>query len=406
MLCKCCNFLAEGIEFRYNAIALCNRVGHKGGGDIVVEYYDDKNPKDFKFNAKKYVEKRNEIILKNTDKSVYPSCEGCMELRRPVVRDVNNLKISNFVLHHWTKCNSHCLYCYTNKDKAYFNSRKSYKVYPFLKELAKNNSIEWGGIVNWAGGEVSCLDEFEKVSAFFDDYDYFSIFNSSCIKYEKTIARHLKENKAVLIVSVDAGTKELHSKIKQVNSFDNVWRNLARYSQSCTNKALIYAKYIVLPNINDNKEEVDKFLKKVKENDIHFVLFDLDIYYFNENRDNIDKNVIDIFYYAFNKSKEYGLNFLLYSNSSVLFTNGKYKDDFWSDYLYDEAPKDNVFNNLQVVIIDKNGKIKIVPSVKQACYYTKIPYKKITESCKKYKKGHPKYINNFAFALKKDYLEE
>ncbi len=78
MFCKCCNFLAEGIEFRYNAIALCNRVGHKGGGDIVVDYYDDKNPKAFKFDIEKYIEKRNNIIFMNQTGNVYPSCEECM----------------------------------------------------------------------------------------------------------------------------------------------------------------------------------------------------------------------------------------------------------------------------------------------------------------------------------------
>lgn len=49
---KCCNLLTGGIEFRYNGIALCKRVDHVGGGDIVVQTYDDKKNKDFKFDVK------------------------------------------------------------------------------------------------------------------------------------------------------------------------------------------------------------------------------------------------------------------------------------------------------------------------------------------------------------------
>ncbi len=343
MLCKCCSFLANGIEFRYNAIALCSRVSHKGGGDIVVKYYDDKNAKDFKFDINEYILKRNEIIDANSGSTVYKQCEGCMELLHPEIKDINELKLSHIVLHHWTKCNSNCIYCYTNQNKQYYNKRKSYKVYPILKMLKKNGHIGYGGIVNYAGGEISCLKEFGKISKFFDKLEYSAIFNSSGIKYEKTVEKHLKNNSGMLFISIDAGKKETHKRIKQTDSYDKVWKNLKKYRQHCDNDEQLYVKYIVLPDINDTEEEINLFLEKVKESKIENVIFDIDIYYLNDNREKIPKNLIEKYEYALKRAKELELKFFLYNNASVMLTQGQWQNEKWKKYIFDDIKKTKVF---------------------------------------------------------------
>jgi len=334
MLYKTCAFLSEGIEFRYNAIALCNRVGHKGGGDIVVEYYDDKDYKIFNFDINKYIEKRNEVILRNQTSELYPNCEGCIELNRQIYKDKNNLKLSNIVLHYWTKCNSHCIYCYTNQDKKYFNKRKNYKFLPILKQLIKDDLLARNGIVNWAGGEISCLDEFEKILAIFDEYNYFSIFNSSGIKFEKSIAKHLENNKGMLILSIDSGKKETHKKIKQVNSYEKVWKNIKKYEMYCKKKSNLLLKYIILPEINDSEEEITLFLEKIKETNCKYAIFDIDIYYLNQNRDNIPEYIVKLFHFALNKTKELDLNFILYNNAAIVFNQGKWQNSDILKYVF------------------------------------------------------------------------
>ena len=44
---------------------------------------------------------------------------------------------------------------------------------------------------------------------------------------EKTVEKHLRKGNGMLIVSVDCGNRELHKKIKQVDTFDSVWKNIA-----------------------------------------------------------------------------------------------------------------------------------------------------------------------------------
>ena len=355
MYYKCCHFLIDGLELRYNAIAICNHVSHQGGGDIVVQYYDEKQYKNFKFNQKEYLDLKQKIISNNQiSGNEYYKCKGCSLLNEFIIPNTKNTKISNIVLHHWTKCNSHCIYCYTNKDKIYFNKRKNYKALPILKKLKNSGILSKGGFINYAGGEISCLDEFEKISSFMDKMDYFQIYNSSGIKYEKTIAQHLKYRNGILIVSVDAGTKETHQKIKQCTSYDKVWENLNKYSNICTYKPLLLAKYIILKNINDNKEEICLFIDKCKKSGILYTLFDIDLYYFRENRENIPQYIIDLFFFAYTYAKKNDINMYLYTNSEIMLTQGKYANEFWIDKLYEQNINNHCIKKLRQINIQNS----------------------------------------------------
>ena len=379
--CKVCTFLASGIEFRYNAISLCNRVSHVGGGDIVVDFYDENNNKKFIFDVRSYLRKRNEVIYKNQTNEIYPKCIGCMELSRLKEINIKDLKISDIVLHHWTKCNSNCIYCYTSSDKHYFNIRKSYKFLPILKSLISRNLLEYGGTVNWAGGEISCLDEFESILAILDRYDFFSIFNSSCVKFESSIASHLKSEKGVLVVSLDCGSKETHKKIKQVDTYEQVWENISKYIDIAHNKNSVNLKYIILPGVNDNKLEILEFLRKASFVGIKQVIFDIDIYYLNENRNNIKKYIVDLFYYALEQCIEFGISFLLYPNSRMIFSDGKYENKKMLEYVFGESRFDTSRRNIPLYSIDKAGNITKYFSIQHASKLEKIKYGKVLKMC-------------------------
>lgn len=386
---KCCNLLTGGIEFRYNGVALCQRVDHVGGGDIVVQTYDDKNPKAFKFDVKKIFEKRKEIIEQNKTGKIYHKCEGCVELYERDWPDIKEQKIFQMILHNWTKCNSHCIYCYTNNDKEYFNTRKSYKVLPVLKEIAKNNLFEYGGICSFAGGEISCLPEFEKIVKLLDKYDCVPIFNSSCVKFEKTVEKHLKKGNGMLIVSTDSGTKELHKRIKQVDTFEKVWNNITKYAKAASRKGIVFTKYIILKDINDNEQAVYDFIQKSKEAGVQNVLIEIDHYYFCENRNNIPKYIIDLFYFAYKKALELGIDCQLYSNSSVLLRQGTWADDFWNDKIFDAGVEIDKYSLRSVYKISKDKKYTKYDDIKCAASDNGLTYPQVWQACEKKKK-----INN------------
>ena len=139
--------------------------------------------------------------------------------------------------------------------------------------------------------------------------------HSSCIKYSKAVERGLKEGKVDLIVSVDSGSKEMHRKIKQVNSFDKVWKNLKRYASHQKDPYAVKCKYIVIPGINDNKEELLLWLKKSKENGINCVYHEIESKWFYARRDNVPDEIIDLFNYTKERAEEMGLKYVLYERA-------------------------------------------------------------------------------------------
>lgn len=392
---KSCNLLAEGaIEFRYNGIALCQRVDHVGGGDIVVGWFDDKEDKDIHFDLDKYMERKMEVVEQNKSGQLYHKCVGCVELQDREWPEITP-QIFQIILHHWTKCNSHCVYCYTNKDKEYFNNRNCYQIYPLLEKLAKRDLIRYGGICTWAGGEVSCLPEFEKVVKFLSKYDYVPLFNSSCVKFEKTIAKHLEKGNGLLVVSIDAGTRETHLKIKQLDTYEKVWKNMAKYAKKLFMPSLLFAKYIVVKDINDNEEEIIAFLKKVKESGCKHVLMEIDHYYFCDNRDNIPKYIRDLFYFAYEKATEMGLVCQIYSNSSVFLQQGQWADvEFWHGKVFDAGHEIEHYAYRPVYRITSAKKTTKYEDIRTAACSNGLTYLDVWNACEKTRKKKNFKIND------------
>ena len=54
--------------------------------------------------------------------------------------------------------------------------------------------------------------------------------------------------------------------IKKKDEYNSVIKNLKHYLKDAKyNKDRIVAKYIIVPNVNDSKEEIDKWIKTCKE---------------------------------------------------------------------------------------------------------------------------------------------
>ena len=391
---KCCSLLMGGIEFRYNGVALCQRVDHIGGGDIVVQTYDEKTDKHFKFDINKYFDKQREIIEQNKTGELYHKCVGCVELKEWDWPEIEDLRLNQMIFHHWTKCNSHCMYCYTNQDKKYFNSRKHYNVLPILKEFVKKgNVLGYGGMCCFAGGEISCLREFNDIVKLLDKYDYAYIFNSSCVKYEKTVEKCLKKGNGMMIVSVDCGNRELHKKIKQVDTFNAVWKNIKKYAEAAKDhKDMIFTKYIVLKDINDNEQSITEFLEMSKKSGIETVLMEIDHYYFLEHRNDIPKYIIDLFYFAFNKANEMGLRCEIYSNACVLLLQGQWADEMWRPYFFDAGKGIRNYSQRHILKYGAYNSIIEYYGINSAAKENNLKYTDVWKACEKNKNKNRKQV--------------
>lgn len=336
----CCGFVHHGINFEHhtNEIKICCQASHSGGGNIVLlKDFDPKN-----VDIKELISNRRKILAHFRNGEIYPNCNGCMELKEWDV-PISEPKLKILMLQYWTKCNSNCIYCYTANDKKYYNTKKNYNFYPILKKLIQEDIIDKNGIANFSGGEVSCLKEFKKVVKLLNTLNYFIVINTSGVKYEKIIEERLKKGNSCIVISVDAGSKAIFEKIKRVKTFDKVWKNIAKYAKNQSLSHLVNIKYIIIPGINDNEQEINLWLDNCKKAGVHNVILGIDANYFEPNRNNIAPHIFDLFNKTRQKAEDMGFCFYIANRATTMLTKGKYADPFWEKYRYDESPYTNFY---------------------------------------------------------------
>ena len=123
----------------------------------------------------------------------------------------------------------------------------------------------------------------------------------------------LKKGVVRILVSIDAGSKDVHKKVKQVNSYDSVWKTLKEYAKNQPKDAdYVKAKYIIVPGLNDSEEELALWIDKCKEINIKSVVLNLDFNWLNNNVDGDLIHIYNLMKFAQNKTKELGMRCELY----------------------------------------------------------------------------------------------
>ncbi len=319
---KSCWWIESGINFDIDSYKVCCLYSAKGGGNTIVRKDYKGEPVDWDefFGFKKKIKD----IHKKGD--IYPKCEGCIFLEERDWDD-DHSKIGMINLDYWTKCNSKCSYCHTMLDKEKYNKFKNYNFLPILKDMLKRDILRPTGHVSFGGGEVTLLKEFDKLLYIFMNIGFpLTRIHSSCIKYSKAIEKGLKNGCVDLIVSVDAGSKKMHEKVKQVKSYDRVWKNLKKYASFQKDPNAVKVKYILVPGLNDNKNEIDLWLNKAKENGVNCVLHEIESKWFYARRENVSDEIIEFFDYAKEKAVTLGLKYELYERAEHMMSFRKEKE--------------------------------------------------------------------------------
>ena len=296
-----CPHLEHGITFYSNSVQICCISSHAGGGNITqIENYRGE-PIDWD----SFFEKRKHL-RESSPNGIPAKCDGCYYLKEQEWEQGNFFK--EVLIGHWTYCNCNCIYCYTNSDKKYFNSLRTYNILPVIKDMAEKKVLSKDAKITFGGGEPTILTEFEELMDFLSDYGISDFrIHSSGIKYSKAIERCLEEGKLALIVSVDSGSKEIYEKIKCVPCFDKVWENLREYAKH--NKgSLIRTKYVLTPYVNDSWTQLKNWLNMTQEAGIKDIAFDIEDNWFKANREQVPEEVFEMMEFVYNNYREFGLN--------------------------------------------------------------------------------------------------
>jgi len=198
------------------------------------------------------------IIRKN--QTEWGHCNGCrylMKTRLPK-RFISSY-FSSISLHDFCGCNSNCVYC---KGSEYFLPEKyiaSFDHEILFRNLLKEELIKTNRTnISWGGGEPTLLNTFEKTVDFLLSKRIRQTINTSGIKYSPAIEKVLKEQFAMVRISVDSGTDETYVKVKGNSNSELVWKSIKRYAET---KGDLIVKYIVFP-LNSDANEIEKFVDR------------------------------------------------------------------------------------------------------------------------------------------------
>ena len=217
-------------------------------------------------------------------------------------------------------CLSHCVYCCVGgnskeNSQVSLNSLKSYR--NFIDSVLALDRVDDDFT---CAIDMSERDHDKKIAVVVEAVKKSGLHplaykvNSCLLTYEEHLAELMRQGKVYVVWSLDAGTQETYRKIKQIDAFENVVKNVRRYiEQDAYGGKLIVAKYLIVKGLNDNEAEFDAFLKVITDLDLKFFSLSFD---YNKKAEQSDLEFIQKCY---QKASAHGLQ-LTYKNDSLPVT--------------------------------------------------------------------------------------
>ena len=306
-----CDLIEHGLDFFTNSINFCCRIPptDKGYKKLIENYSGEL------IDWKKFFEIKRRYRNDMKHGNIVPECRDCIYLREQEWDNEDYISFINF--NNWIICNEHCIYCWLNDEGKV--KEKQYNVYPVIKDMADKGYLRKGGHITIAGGEPCVAPEFDDLIQLFIDYDLSNIrVLTNATKYSGIVERGIKEGRVNTVISVDSGTRETFIKVKRYDFYDKVWENIKRYASVQPSPDRVKTKYILIPDINDNKEEIIKWLDKSINAGVKHVAFDVEMMWYNQNKENIPQSICDTVKFAIDEIKEKSLDVELIDRGCIL----------------------------------------------------------------------------------------
>ena len=312
---KSCKYIQTGIAFRHDAVTFCNKLwGIKRYEKFNIPYEED----DF---YERFIRLREKTI-ENCKQGILPheGCESC-----PYVEEKEwdyDTRFREIEITHWTHCNCSCCYCsmlpvtkgvMTNKK---MNSEEI-ELYPVIKRMLEEGAIHQTAFFSITGGELTMLKEFPAIMKLLlkqKSIRYGFCLQTNGIKYEPLLAKALnKYKKAQIVVSIDAGSRELFKIMKKQDKYNDVLKNMKHYIKDIKYaKDNVVAKYILVPNVNDTKAEIDKWIADCKKAGIRTLHPSIEFCSQVQKNDCFRDSQAEMYNYLKDKIIENGFNIIQY----------------------------------------------------------------------------------------------
>ena len=311
-----CIFLESGINFDLNTVCDCC-ISHNDGRGLPILIY---NYRGQQIDWNKLFDIKAKRIEQQKEKTIN-DCEGCYHLGEYTFS--NERKISQFHFSHCRVCNAKCIYC----SDEYSNGILNYNTYPVILDLIEKGFYKAGGEATFQGGEPTLMQNFDELINLFIQNGTVVRVHTSAIKYSSTLEDALKKNMASVVISLDSACSKTYKKIKQVDAFDSVCKNIEKYIQASeNNNQNLILKYIIIPGVNDNVKEIDKFFNLLKDLKVKTIAVDIEVQYARKyDNKEVSPHIFLLYDYFQYLADKFHIELLTYSFLSYVLQNRKIK---------------------------------------------------------------------------------
>lgn len=309
-----CRYIEHGMDFEHTRLETCCFTCHSGGGKLTLKDVYEGEPIDWQ----KLFDKKRIYRQEHRKGNIMPNCRGCIFLEEKEWDEEDYINFLQF--NYWVACNSKCTYCYEVQNKKQFDKIKPYNTVPVVKEMIEKKILRPGGEVAFGGGEPTVAPEFEDLITLLTKSGFKNMrIHSSGIKYSPAIAKAIEKGVLNVVISIDSGCDKTYKKVKRVNAYKKVIENMKKYAQANTmGYGLMTSKYIIIPNVNDNRKEIDMWIDSVRKVGGRWLALDIEDVWYKINRADISSYYLDLVNYVIEKARVLNMKIELYDRARGL----------------------------------------------------------------------------------------
>ncbi len=302
------------MDFEHQRLETCCFSCHSGGGKITLKQEYSGEP----INWNKLFELKRKYREEHRKGNLLPNCKGCVFVEEKDWDDEDYINFLQF--NYWILCNSRCTYCYEVQNKKMFDKIKPYDAFPVVRDMIEKNILRPGGEVSFGGGEPTVAPEFDKLINLLAENNFRNMrIHSSGIKFSPAIEDAIRKGVLNIVISIDAGTEKTYKKIKRVNAYKKVLKNMKKYADANNSGfGLMTSKYIIIPNVNDNIKEIDMWIDSAEKAGCRWLALDIEDVWYKINRSTISPYYLDLVNYVLNKGIEHNMKVELYDRARGL----------------------------------------------------------------------------------------
>jgi len=212
------------------------------------------------------------------------TCLSCPQLKKK--HWTSSGLVESINIHHFTKCNLRCVYCFTViDDQQWIRERweTKYSAYDVIKAVIDAGQLSPRARVIWAGGEPTLVEEFDRVTELVTEFGAYVDVFTNCVRFSPALAKAIERSpsRVYILCSVDAGTSATYEGMKGADVLQRVWRNISLYNKD---RSAVTGKYIFVNAENCADHEIDAFVAACLEARVCRVVMDVDGYQVRANR--------------------------------------------------------------------------------------------------------------------------